>query len=318
MIERRNESYIVAQPLTAYMWPFATPTKLWHGLWVKRAPKQLPTGDDPFWRWALSGREIENLKEYSWWITLEFRASSTGLSQRQRRAVELVRYTRLAIQLVAPVGCNDSTIVVAGSERVSTVHPPSMTSTPWGRMGGYENASLDEIRKVVRGVSSIFRFRVPRLINPLQFLELGLGQVNPYIGMFLWVSGLDALLMAGTSKNFKDRLVNVFGDTTFVLPRVDYMDQPRYRVGEVAGDIYELRSAIAHGSLIPPKFLEMVGLEDVNGKANSAYGSVQYFQVMRECALYLLIRLLRKIFLENRVGMVKNTALWRARLDHPF
>jgi hypothetical protein len=169
-----------------------------------------------------------------------------------------------------------------------------MTSTPWGRIGGYENVSLDEIRKVVRGVSSIFRFPVSRLINPLQFLELGFGQVNPYIGMFLWVSGMDSLLMAGTSKNFKDRLVNVFGETTFVLPKVDYMEQPRYRVGEVAGDIYELRSAIAHGSLIPTRCLEMVGLEDLRGKANTAYGSVQYLQVMRECALFLLIDYSRK------------------------
>jgi hypothetical protein len=318
MIESKNESYLVAQPLSAYFWPFETPTRLWQCLWVKSTPK-LPTGEDPFWKWALSGREIEKLKSYPWWVTLELRADSTALSQRQQRAVEVVRYTRLAIQIVAPVGCDDSTIVITSSKGVSTVHPPPMTSTPWGRIAGYGNSSLDEIRRVVRGVNSVFRFRAPRIINSLQFLELGFGASNPYIGIFLWVSGLDALLMAGNSRNFKDRLVNVFGETTFVLPEVDSSGQPRYRIGEVAGELYDLRSAIAHGSLVSAKFLERVGLKDIYGKTISTYPpEVQYFQIMRECALFLLIRLLRKIFLEDRVSMVNNTAQWRARLDHPF
>ena len=178
---------------------------------------------------------------------------------------------------------------------------------------------MAEIRTVIRGVNKVFRFRVLRLINSLQFLELGFGSNNPYIGTFLWVSGLDAILMAGNSRNFKDRLINVFGETTLVLPRVDPSGQPRYRVGEIADELYDLRSAIAHGQLIPKKFLEHVGLQDIHGKEISTYlPKVQYFQVMRECALFLLIQLLRKIFLENRVSMVNDTALWRTRLDHPF
>lgn len=318
MIESKREKYLVAQPLSAYFWPFETPTRLWHSLWVRDAP-ELPTGDDPFWRWALSGRESENLKRYPWWVTLELRADDNALSQRQQRAVEIVRYSRLAIQLIAPVGCDESTIVVTGQKSVNTVHPPPMTSTPWGRISGYENIALADIRRVVRGVNAVFRFRVPRLINPLQFLELGFGASNPYIGTFLWVSGLDAILMAGNSKNFRERLINVFGEKTFVLPRVEPSGQPRYRIGEIAAELYDLRSAIAHGQLVPKKFLEQVGLQDMYGKEISTYlPRVQYFQVMRECALFLLIQLLRKIFLEDRVGMVNDTSLWRARLEHPF
>jgi hypothetical protein len=55
--------------------------------------------------------------------------------------------------------------------------------------------------------------------------------------------------MAGNSKNFRDRLINVFGGTTFVLPKVEPNEQPAYRVGEIAGELYDLRSAIAHGQL---------------------------------------------------------------------
>jgi hypothetical protein len=318
MIESTDKRYLVAQPLTPYVWPYATPAKLWHGLWVKPTPK-LPAEEDQSWRWSLSGSESASLTKYPWWVTLEFHSSNTALGRRQQRAVELVKYARLGIQLVAPVGSSDSTIVVTSPGNSTVVfRQPPMTSTPWGRICGYENSSLAEIRKVVRGVSSIFRFRVPRLINPLQFLELGFGQDNPYIRIFLWVSGLDSILMAGDSKNFKKRLVNVFGDSTFVLP--NYLDsQPRYRVGEIAEELYDLRSKIAHGNLIPAKFLKLVDLEDIHGKAISTYsGQVQYLKVMRECALFLLIRLLRKIFLENKVWMVKDIPIWRARLDHPF
>jgi hypothetical protein len=140
--------------------------------------------------------------------------------------------------------------------------------------------------------------------------------------MVCWSHGLpvDAILIAGNSNNFRDRLINVFGATTFVLPRVDPSGQPKYRVGKIAGELYDLRSAIAHGQLVPPKFLEHTGLLDVYGNEISTYHPphAQYLHVMRECALFLLIRLLRKIFLEDRIKMVSNTTLWRARLDHPF
>jgi hypothetical protein len=262
---------------------------------------------------------MEDLKRVPWWVTLECRADSTALSKRQQRAVEIVRYTRLAIQLVAPVGCDESTIVVSGPTSVSTVHPPSMTSTPWGRVNGYENVSLAEIRSVVRGVNSILRFRVPRLINALNFLELGFGAEDQYISTFLWVSGLDAILMAGTPKNFRQRLVNVLGEKTFVLPMVDPGGQPNYRVGDVAEDVYELRSKIAHGSLIPKKFLEQVRLKNVKDDVIESYSPpTQYLHIVRECALFLLIGVLKKIFLEDCAKLANNPNQWRTKLDSPW
>lgn len=287
-------------------------------MWVRATP-DLPAGDNAFWRWALSGREMENLRRVPFWVSLECRADNTALSRRQQRAVEIVRSTRLAIQLVAPVGCNESTIVISGPHGVSTVHPPPMPSTPWGRVAGYENATLAEIRRVVRGVNSVIRFRVPRLINSLKFLELGFGAENQYISTFLWVSGLDAILMAGTPQNFRQRLANVLGEQTFVLPKVDPGGQPKYRVGEIAEDVYELRSKIAHGSLIPKKFLEQVRVKNVKEKDIEAYAPpTQYLHIVRECALFLLTAVLRKIFLEDCADVATNTNAWRAKLSNPW
>lgn len=318
MTELKQTKYLVAQPLTVYFWPFDVPTRLWHSVWVTTTP-ELPAEDNPFWRWALSGREMEELKRVPWWITLECRADGSALSGRQRRAAEIVRYTRLAIQLVAPVGCNESTIVVSSPTGVSTMHPQAMPSTPWGRIAGYENVSLAEIRRVVRGVNSVIRFRVPRLINAMNFLELGFGAQNPYISTFLWVSGLDAILMAGTPRNFKQRLINILGEQTYILPRVDPGGQPKYRVGDMAEDVYELRSKVAHGSLIPKKFLEEVRLKNVHDKDIESYAPpTQYLHIVRECAFFLLLGVLKKIFVEDSAKVVSNTNLWRAKLNSPW
>ena len=199
------------------------------------------------------------------------------------------------------------------------MHPPRMPSTPWGRINGYENTSLDEICRVVRGVNSIFRFRVPQLINSLNFLELGLGAENQYISTFLWVSGLDSILMAGTPQNFRRRLVHILGEQTFVLPKVDPGGQPKYRVGEIAEEVYELRSKIAHGSLIQKKFLEQARLTNVNDKIIESYvPPTQYLHIVRECALFLLIGVLKKIFLEDCAMVANSTSLWRSKLNNPW
>jgi hypothetical protein len=235
------------------------------------------------------------------------------------RTIEIVNNTRLAIQSVAPVGCDDSTIIISSQDGVSTVHRPPMKSTPWGRIVGYENCSLSDIRCVVRGVQAAFRSRTLRLINAVYFLELGLQATNDYIGTFLWVSGLEAILMAGNSVKFRDRLVNILGAQTFIFPSISPSGQPKYRVAEIAEDLYEFRSAIARGQLISKKFLAVSGLIDTNGVEISSYPPhCQYWYVLHECALFLLTAVLRKIFLEHRIRSMSDTTFWRARLDHPF
>jgi hypothetical protein len=166
-------------------------------------------------------------------------------------------------------------------------------------------------------VVAVLRFRVPRLINSLNFLELGFGAENQYISTFLWVSGLDAMLMAGTARNFRQRLINVLGEQTFVLPKVDPGGQPKYRVGEVAEDVYELRSEIAHGSRILKKFLEKLRLKNVNERNIESYApSTQYLHIVRECALFLLIGVLKKIFLEDCAKVANGAGLWRTKLNN--
>ncbi len=313
--------YSVCQPLTYYAWPFPVPTELRRGIRIISGP-ELPKDGDAFWRWALSGREMESLNRCPFWVHLGFWDEDVRLSVRQRRAVELVKHTRLAIQIAAPVGCDESTILVSykngqNDKGVSTVHQPSMRSTPWGRICGFDSVSLLVIQQVVRNVHLVFASKLLRLINPLYFLELGLESVNEYIGTFLWVSGLDSILMASNPNTFCERLCNVLGEKTYVLPCAG--DQPGYRVGDIAKDIYDYRSAIAHGQLIPEKFRQISGFKDTNGVEIGYYPpNALYLHVLHECALFLLTGVLRKILTHQLLPTFSNVTSWKQALKHPF
>lgn len=93
---KRTIKCVVVQPLTCYEWPFEVPTILRAGITVGPAPI-LPNEQDPFWKWALSGCEIESLWGYSKWIRLAFRDAPSGPEVRRMRAVELVRQARVGV-----------------------------------------------------------------------------------------------------------------------------------------------------------------------------------------------------------------------------
>lgn len=310
--------YSTWQPLTHWHWPFPVPSRLYHGIRVA-SPPSLPSRDDAFFRWAFSGPEIENLERCPTWLNLNFRDVEALSSSRQQRAVELVNNTRLAVLIAAPVGCEDSPILLRYEDHFTVFRRPMMKTTPWGRICGFESTSLGEIRALVRGVHRVFHARLTRMINPLYFFSLGLESTNPYISTFLWLSGLDSLLMAATRKQFCDRLVNVFGEKAFILPRCDPGGQPNYQVGAMVEDLYTFRSAIAHGQLIPKSLLAQCAFTNDRAKVIDSYSSpTTVVDILRECALFLLTKMLKLILAGGYLKTFENAKNWRLKLDHPI
>lgn len=317
MRRRGSTEYILCQPLSH--WPFEIPTQLMLGISVGPAT-EMPKEGDAFWRWALSGREIENLKRYSKWLRFGFFDEDVQPTKRQMRAVEVISSARLAIQVVAPTGAFDSTILVTGQNGVfSTIHKPPLTSTPWGRIIAFQNRSVAEVQRAVRGVQKVFKRRIARLINPLFLLEMGLESTNLHIRTFLWLSAIDCLLMAATRVLFEKRLTNMLGQDAFVFPCLDGSVQPKYRVGELVEDLYDFRSAIAHGQVLPEKFLLDCDFLDTNDSPIEVYPKAcQYRQVMEESALFLLLRMLNRVFAEDLFDTVCDTTEWKKKLSRPF
>jgi hypothetical protein len=269
----------------------------------------------------LSGREIQELGKIPNWLYCEFRDYAVWGSKRQARAIRIIRNAALAIQIVAPLGSWDAQIITFKRQNAGLVpkgiehHPPQHTAA-WARIVGFDSRSEADLPLVVAGVQRAFaRGGVP-LINALNFFELGLEAMNPYIQFFLWTTALDSLLMAVTPRNFRDRLCTRFGGSSFVLPTTEF-GQPKYRVEDVADDIFQLRSAIAHGQEIRAKFRSRIPFEDDAGNVIPDIQSPRlYSEVLHECSLFLLCRLLRWLFVNGLDRGVRNATSWKKVLQH--
>lgn len=307
-------SYSAWQPLTHWNWPFPAHSVLYPAIRVTPSPS-LPNRDNPFFRWAFSGPEIENLERCPTWLNLNFRDLNNVSTLRQQRVVELLNNTRLAVLIAAPVGCEDSPTLLRHQDRFAVFRKPAMKTTPWGRICQFDNTSLNEIRAVVRGVHHVFRMRLARMINPLYFFSLGLESTNPYVSTFLWLSGLDSLLMAGTRKEFCDRLANVLGANTFILPPCGLGGQPNYQVGAMVDDLYTFRSAIAHGQLVPKRLLVDCAFTNDKAKVIDFYPTPTHIiDVLRECSLFLFTRVLKMILAGGYLKTFENPKNWRSIL----
>lgn len=316
-----NTKKFVYQPIV--YWPHIVPAVLCPGITVKSAPNILDETNTLI-RHSLSDNQIETLKKSPSWLCCEFKDESASGTIRQGRAVELVRNTQLAIQIVTSTGLWDGTVFVC-EERgnrldvFQTAQKPRMETTTWAQMIGSQRFSLSELRCVIRGVNAAFNSNVTRLVNALYLLELGLESTNLHLRIFLWITALDSLLRAGKSNIFVERLSKFLDGDSFVFPNLDEFGQPQYLVSDVAEDLYELRSIVAHGREIPKKFAQPCGFKDTEGQVILGYEeSYQYRQVLHECAFSLLSRAFRSVFIEGRTPIVRKTDFWRSRLRFPF
>lgn len=305
-------SYSVLRPLSN--WPFQNPLRFSLRVWVK--PKPQVEGKSGLLAWAMSGREIEDLEKRSSWLCCDFRDHSFLLSNRQKRAMQLVQHAALAVQIVAPIGSWEAQIITFEQESgglvpKGVVHRPPQNTAAWARIVDFDGRSEADLPLVIAGVQRAFARGGVRLKNALLFFELGLDTTNPYIQFFLWTTALDDLLMAISKENFRTRLCNLFGGSSFALPATRF-GQPRYRVLEVADDIFELRSAIAHGKEISPKFRSANPFENDAGKVIPVFqGPRLYCEVLHECSLFLLCRLLRWLFVTRSDDKVQDTKAWK-------
>jgi hypothetical protein len=68
----------------------------------------------------------------------------------------------------------------------------------------------------------------------------------------------------------------------------------------VAGDLYLLRNEVAHGLPFHEKFRKTRGFLAADGKPISPdFAHYRYDQVLEECAVFLLCKTLRELFLRD-------------------
>lgn len=303
------------------IWPPQEEMSFPRGLSVKRLDE---SAKEEFSRWndALSGQEIDNLRKTEFWIAHCYSDQSVRDWETEERATSLVTSTALALQIVAPLGGHWVVFICrhhskGGLLAETLSRPPEIRSTLWARKCGFPGLRREDFLPTVCGVHNAFEHKIVRVQNAVQLFEHGLQSSNLHIRVLLWVMALDVLLMAENRKNFPTRLGNFLGDEALVFPAVPSIGQPKYRVADVASDLYKLRGEIAHGSRISQLFMkpvEFLGWEDAKYPEYRAY---QYRQLLEEAALFLLRKVLLKVFQEDLVDRLSNPKEWRRVLENP-
>jgi len=172
--------------------------------------------------------------------------------------------------------------------------------------------------RLVEGTLQAFENESVPVINPFQFLEIGLQTAFNHrrAGALLWITGLDGLLAAENRDVFVARLARLLGKDTAVFPQDWVGREPVYTVGQVAGKIFEWRGLIAHGKKILDKFRERIEFEFEPKE-------LQYLRVedwteetlLHESALFCLIATLRKIIEDGLMTLVEDKRPWEQWLD---
>lgn len=269
------------------------------------------------WQQVFSLDELREIRE--WHLAIACNWNTVQEAQQEAAPEYRLADARLALQVAAPMG---SYLSVCIREQDSGQNPLLMTTrleqfhgTAWSRMRGFNGMTPEEVQFVVNGVISILQKKDARTANPIRLFEQGLISGNPYIRILLWVTAIDGILMAVKEGIFVNRLCALLGAASQVFPPEDGVHITRLiTVSEVAGDLFKLRSELAHGSAIQKKYWEarddlrpLLPLQTYSGPA-------RYWTLLEEAALSLLTRILRKIILDNLVEDFFNVKQWRERL----
>ena len=278
---------------------------------------------------VFTGHELRHLRK--WHLALLYEPlREYGVLTTNVDAHYTLADANLALQVVAPIG-NELSVSIEEGDLMSfqetdmsverrlrtTTHHLRFYGTTWARMNGYAGMSVERITMIMNGVLHILGGDSARFINPLRMYEHGLNSTNPYLRVFLWTSALDGILMASNPKTFCKRLCSFLGPSSLVFPELGGVDFKRpTTVSEIALDIYDLRSEVAHGKPINKRF----GMQRDDMRTllpPMAYGSEtpRYFQLLEEAALSLLRQVLHKLIEDGLLETFADQTSWRALLN---
>ncbi len=279
-------------------------------------------------RW-FGPHEIHDLEGLRYWVRHEFSGTTdSGTVHEDPEAIGVVDRALLAAQLLKPIGTMNVRFVVAelaGQPCIRTVFRGArMTEPIWARVSEVNEPALQKLPKLFERLRMAESQALIRVVNPLRLLGHGLQASEVHIRILLCTAGLDVLLMAGGGAKFSRNLCNLLGADAFVFPPGKLLTtQPKYRVGSIAGDLYELRNKVAHGLEIPRKFREETGflaeddtfaLEPIPG-----YGRHLYRDVLGECAVFLLCKALKRVLLSDALfEEINSTTEWKKCLARPI
>jgi hypothetical protein len=285
-----------------------------------------PLFNEVNWRfWNLRRSEEETVLQRSHWLRIERECEWTDRALFNEMAEDL-RTAMLGFQLWAPIGWDglilDCCRTEEGPLTVECVHRPEAYATPfWGRMLDLRNLDPARLGQLVEGTLAAVESGCVPIVNPFRFLEIGIQTAINHrrAGAVLWMMGLDGLLAAERQVVFSNRLQKLLGKHTRIFPEDRFGRRPTYTVAELAANMFEFRSLIAHGEEILQKYREPIAFQFEPGELD--YRAVEKWSrgtLMIESVLFALIATLRTVITDDLMERIRNQRAWKRWLDAPL
>jgi hypothetical protein len=254
--------------------------------------------------------DIDVAARDSCWLCHDFEnvapSETVAYRRRQEAAFKRMLHATYAIQILMPIGAPNLFLLYRQTESGpvldSTQHRPAFTGPLWAHLCDVPESFGEEIPVVLARVQDAFQKPTLRLQIPVWLLEQGLIAPDRHIRILLWATGLDGITRSGGVAAFNERLCALLGPDTEVFPPANGYRRPKYKVTDVVGDLYLLRTEMAHGLPFHEKFRKTRGfLAQDDLPVADDFAKWRYDQVLEECAAFLLCRALREILLRNRI-----------------
>jgi hypothetical protein len=226
--------------------------------------------------------------------------------KRRETAFKLMLYATYTVQVLLPCGSTGLFQLFRRDGEAwaecSVERRQQMLPTEWAVRCAVPDWFEQEAPAMLERVLEAFYKPNLRLQIPLWMMEQGLAAPDPHIRILLCATGLDSLTKASGQTVFKERLCSLLGGDTLIFPPDCEGRQPRYRVEEVAGHLYQLRNEMAHGLPFGAIFHKKTGFLNSSGEPVAAeVARYRYDKVLEECAVFLMCRTLRRVLRERLV-----------------
>jgi hypothetical protein len=267
---------------------------------------------------TISERERETFAKTKYWLVAakeyEHVYGSVG-----EELYDAARSAAMTLQIICPTGAPHAFLkfqhTTDGWDNIGSLQPKQLCHTLLGRITHLEDQGLAQhFDAIYQGIRRAEKDKLVRLQNPVLLLEHGQQIGNPALGNLLYVMGIDVLFMAGESKTFVPRVAGFLGHDTLLFPPDSMQRQPTTTVGQVVGDVFELRNIIAHGQEIPKTpYREPSPLKSTTGDTIN-HDPLLYGDILLEASLFLLTTSLRKLFTEGLYEKIADPKQWKAQL----
>jgi hypothetical protein len=243
-----------------------------------------------------------------YWLCYDFENDYPPDNVRHRRrqdaAFKLMLHAMYSAQILAPVGSTNLLLLYRrtddGLVLDSTQRRQAFIETVWSRLCPVPASFRDDVPLVLERLRQAFQQPILRLQIPIWLLEQGMGAPDRHIRILLWATGLDAITRSGGTTAFCERLCQLLGADAQIFPASTTGLMPKYKVIDVAADLYQLRSEMAHGLPFHEKFRKKRGFViDGDQSISPDFADYRYDQVLEECAGFLLCKALRQVLLRN-------------------